>query len=64
MGRTVHGVIEGDSVPQLLIPQLIDLHLAGRFPFDKIVQTYPLDDIRGAVRDAETGKTVKPVLLH
>ncbi|MFJ8728896.1 NAD(P)-dependent alcohol dehydrogenase [Streptomyces bauhiniae] len=64
MGRTLHGVIEGDSVPELLIPQLVDLHLAGRFPFDKLVRTYPLEEIGVAVRDAETGRTVKPVLLH
>lgn len=64
MGRTVHGVIEGDSVPALFIPQLADLHLAGRFPFDRLVRTYPFDDIDTAVKDSESGQTVKPVLLY
>ncbi|RMI32447.1 NAD(P)-dependent alcohol dehydrogenase [Streptomyces triticirhizae] len=64
MGRTVHGVIEGDSVPALLIPQLMDLHAAGRFPFEKLVRTYAFDDIAAAVKDSESGETVKPILLH
>lgn len=31
-GRTVTGVIEGDSVPDIFIPQLIALYEQGRFP--------------------------------
>jgi aryl-alcohol dehydrogenase len=64
MGRTVRGVIEGDSVPALLIPRLIGLYQAGRFPFDQLVRTYPFDEINEAVADSESGRTVKPVLLH
>jgi aryl-alcohol dehydrogenase len=64
MGRTVHGVIEGDSVPALLIPQLIDLHLDGRFPFEKLVRRYAFDEIGAAVKDSEAGETVKPILIH
>jgi aryl-alcohol dehydrogenase len=30
-GRTVRGIIEGDSVPQLFIPALVNLHRQGRF---------------------------------
>ncbi|WP_393062912.1 NAD(P)-dependent alcohol dehydrogenase [Streptomyces sp. LN549] len=64
MGRSVHGVIEGDSDPATFIPQLIDHHLAGRFPFEKLVRTYPFEEIAAAVRDSETGVTVKPVLVY
>ncbi|MFD9407350.1 NAD(P)-dependent alcohol dehydrogenase [Streptomyces sp. NPDC059989] len=62
-GRTVKGVVEGDCVPALLIPELIRLHRAGRFPFDKLIRTYGFDDIEQAVEDAEQGRTVKPVLV-
>ena len=34
-GRTVRGIIEGDAIPDLFIPQLIELYRQGRFPFDR-----------------------------
>jgi aryl-alcohol dehydrogenase len=64
MGRSVHGVIEGDSVPALLITRLVELHRAGRFPLDKLVRTYGLANINEAVADSEAGRTVKPVLVN
>ena len=30
--------------------------------FDKLVQTYPLEQINQAVEDSLSGKTIKPVL--
>lgn len=62
-GKTVVGAIEGDSIPQTFIPQLISLYLAGQFPFDELVTTYPFDAIEQAVKDTQTGKTVKAVLI-
>ena len=62
-GRTVKGTIEGDSVPQEFLPRLMRLYAQGRFPFDRFVRTYPLDDINTAVRDSLSGETVKPVLV-
>lgn len=61
-GRTVTGVIEGDSVPDIFIPQLIELHRQGSFPFDRLIQFYPLDEIQQAVDDMEAGRVIKPVL--
>ncbi|MFI0355210.1 NAD(P)-dependent alcohol dehydrogenase [Actinomadura sp. 9N407] len=63
LGRTVKGIIEGDAVPQTFIPVMIDLWRAGRFPFDRLIETYPLDQINEAEADTLAGKTVKPVLL-
>lgn len=62
-GRSVRGVTEGDCVPALFIPQLIDLWRQGRFPFDRLIRTYPLAEINEAVADCERGTTFKPVLL-
>lgn len=62
-GRTIKGVIEGDSVPRLFIPRLVELYRQGRFPLDKLVTFYPLDDIQQAVADSEAGRVVKAVLL-
>ncbi|NKB35728.1 MAG: zinc-binding dehydrogenase [Gammaproteobacteria bacterium] len=61
-GRTVTGVIEGDAVPDIFIPQLINLYQQGQFPFDKLIEFYPLDDVQRAVEDMEAGKVIKPVL--
>ena len=61
-GRTVRGLVEGDSIPQLFIPRLVELWKQGRFPVDRIVTTYDFDAIDQAVHDAETGAVIKPVL--
>jgi len=61
-GRTVRGIIEGDSVPERFIPEMIRLHEAGRFPFDRLVAFYELDDINRALADSEAGVVVKPVI--
>ncbi|GAA2266470.1 NAD(P)-dependent alcohol dehydrogenase [Streptomyces amakusaensis] len=63
-GRTIKGVVEGDTVPALFIPQLIDFHRAGLFPFDRLIRTYPFEDINKAAEDCKSGRTVKPVLLY
>jgi aryl-alcohol dehydrogenase len=61
-GRTIKGIIAGDSVQDLFIPILIDLYRQGRFPFDRLITFYPFDEIEKAVEDMEKGKVVKPVL--
>jgi aryl-alcohol dehydrogenase len=61
-GRVVRGIVEGDSVPELFIPQLLDLWRLGRFPVDRMMVSYDFDRINDAVRDAEEGRTIKPVL--
>jgi aryl-alcohol dehydrogenase len=61
-GRTLKGIIEGDSVPDIFIPQLIELYSQGRFPFDRLITFYDLADIESAVQDMEQGKVIKPVV--
>ena len=61
-GRTVKGIIAGDSVPDLFIPILIELYRQGRFPFDRLITFYPFDEINKAVEDMEKGRVMKPVL--
>ncbi len=62
-GKNVMGILEGDAVPQVFLPRLIALWRAGRFPFDKLIRTYPLSAINEAERDAARGVTIKPVLI-
>jgi aryl-alcohol dehydrogenase len=61
-GRTLRGIIQGDSIPQLFVPQLIDMYRAGDFPFDRLVRLYDFEEINHAVADALSGATVKPIL--
>ncbi len=60
---TIDGIIEGDSVPQVFLPHLIKLYQAGEFPFDRLIRLYPLQEINRAVADAQSGVTVKPVIV-
>ncbi|MEU9065166.1 NAD(P)-dependent alcohol dehydrogenase [Streptomyces sp. NPDC048430] len=62
-GRKITYVLEGNAVPQLFLPLLISFWKQGQFPFDRLIQTYPLDDINAADADFRSGKTIKPVLL-
>jgi aryl-alcohol dehydrogenase len=61
-GRTVRGIVGGDSVPGVLFPRLIALWRQGRFPFDRLVQTFDFDNINEAAESAERGDVIKPVL--
>jgi aryl-alcohol dehydrogenase len=62
-GLSIRGINTGDSEPDVFIPYLIDLYRQGRFPFDKLIATYRLEDINKAVHDQHDGKVVKAVLV-
>lgn len=62
-GHTIKGIIEGDSEPDVFIPELIRLNQAGEFPFDKLIRTYPLSQINEAIEAQHKGECVKVVLL-
>jgi aryl-alcohol dehydrogenase len=62
-GHTVKGIIEGDSDPDVFIPEMIEHYRAGRLPFDKLIRTYPLSEINKAIADQHHGDCVKVVLL-
>jgi aryl-alcohol dehydrogenase len=61
-GRAVRGVVEGDSVPQTFLPQLVRLWEEGRFPLERLQTYYDFDRIQDAVAAAESGEAIKPVL--
>jgi len=62
-GRTVRGILQGDSKPKKFLPELVRLFRAGEFPVDRLVRHYRLDEIDTAVADMKSGKTIKPVIL-
>ncbi|MFJ7735554.1 NAD(P)-dependent alcohol dehydrogenase [Lysinibacillus sp. NPDC097287] len=61
--KSMIGVVMGDGVPQLSIPQLVKFHKEGRFPFDQLVKFYKFDDINRAAQDSANGSVIKPILI-
>jgi aryl-alcohol dehydrogenase len=59
----VKGIVEGDSDPDALIPELVALYRAGGFPLEKLVKTWPLARIDEAVAAQHRGECVKAVLI-
>ena len=62
-GRRLMGAVQGEAVSKAFIPTLINLHLQGRFPFDRLLQPYPLSEINHAMEDAQVGRVLKPLIL-
>lgn len=61
-GKALVGAIEGDAVLQVFIPKMIEYYKMGKFPFDKLVKYYSLEEINQAFADSADGKTVKPII--
>ena len=62
-GRVVEGNMEGDVIPDVFIPYLIDLQKQGRFPFERLVTSFGnLASINAAVEATSSGKVIKAVL--
>ncbi|MBN6886425.1 aryl-alcohol dehydrogenase [Cytobacillus horneckiae] len=61
-GKTMMGVIEGDAVPNVFIPQLVEYYKAGQFPFDKLITFYDFNEINAAFEASKTGEAIKPIL--
>ena len=61
-GKSLIGVVEGDSIPKDFLPKLMDYHKKGMFPFDKLIKFYPFEQINEALEESHQGKCIKAVL--
>lgn len=61
-GKSLIGVLEGDSVPKDFLPKLIEYYHEGKFPVDKLMKIYPFEQINEAIEDTHAGKCIKAVL--
>ena len=61
-GRSIRGISEGGSNPDVFIPRLIDYFMDGRFPIDRLVKDYRFEELSQAFEDSEVGATIKPIL--
>ncbi len=57
-------LVQGDARPREIVPRLVELWQAGRFPLERLVRTYEADAIDDAVADSASGATIKPVLVR
>ncbi|PCH95126.1 MAG: NAD(P)-dependent alcohol dehydrogenase [Rhodobacteraceae bacterium] len=63
-GRSIRGIIEGDAHDaSAFINKLIDWHMEGKFPFDKLIKTYPFSDLDTAIADSKSGSAIKPIVV-
>lgn len=63
--KNIKANVEGGSIPDLFIPQLVDFWQKGQFPFDKLLgKTYAHADIAQAIAGMESGEVIKPVVLY
>ena len=62
-GRTVMGILGGNSDGARFLTELLEHHLAGRFPYERLIETFPFEQINEAVEASESGRVVKPVLV-
>jgi Zn-dependent alcohol dehydrogenase len=62
-GKQFIGVVEGDVVPQEYLPKLLNWVNEGKLPLDRIIKFYKAEAFETAIRDMQSGVTVKPVIL-
>src|SRR6266404_2360858 len=58
VGKRLQGIVQGDVVPQLFIPELIALHRQGRFPFNRLIRNYEFAALEDAFADAAAGRVI------
>lgn len=63
MGRSCEELIQGCSDPQIFIPEMIRLNKEGKFPYEKMITFFELDQINEAFDASRNGIVVKPVIL-
>ena len=54
-GKSLIGIVEGDSNPKLFIPQLISYYKEGKFPFDRLIRVFEFDEINEAFEASHSG---------
>jgi aryl-alcohol dehydrogenase len=62
VGQSLIGIIQGDAVSGLMIPELVGLYRNGRFPFDRLLTFYDFANINAAFDDVAAGRVIKAVL--
>ncbi|EAL86461.1 NAD(P)-dependent alcohol dehydrogenase [Aspergillus fumigatus Af293] len=62
-GKQYMGVVEGDVNPKDYVPKMVKWVREGSLPLQKIVKFYKAEDFEQAIRDMQSGETIKPVIV-
>ncbi|MGQ4615619.1 zinc-binding dehydrogenase [Nocardia sp. R7R-8] len=62
-GRTITDALVGNASPHVFLPTMIRWWRQGLFPFDKLIEQFPLSEINAAAEASRSGRSVKPVLI-
>jgi aryl-alcohol dehydrogenase len=62
-GKRVVGILGGEGRSASLIPTLITLNAQGRFPYHRLIQKFPLEEVNEAMEASHHGEVIKPVLV-
>jgi aryl-alcohol dehydrogenase len=62
-GKKVVGILGGEGRSEVLIGSLIKLNAQGRFPYERLIKTFPLEEVNEALEASRSGEVVKPVLM-
>ncbi len=61
--KSIIGVLMGDAVPQVSIPQMIDFYKQGRFDFTSVIKKFDFEDINEAANASNSGEVIKPIII-
>jgi len=61
--KSLIGLNQGDSIPKLFIPKLIEFYKNGQLPVDKLIAKFDFNEINDAIAASESGEAIKPVLV-
>jgi aryl-alcohol dehydrogenase len=62
-GKKVVGILGGEGRSASLILTLIALNAQGRFPYHRLIETFPLEQVNEAMDASHHGDVIKPVLV-
>ena len=62
-GKKVVGILGGEGRSESLINTLITLNAQGRFPYDRLIRKFPLEQVNEALEASHQGDVIKPVLV-
>jgi aryl-alcohol dehydrogenase len=62
-GLRMQFVMAGSSNPREYLPTLVKWYETGQFPVDRLVTTFPFEEINTAWAESVAGRAIKPVLL-
>lgn len=57
------GAVQGHSIPQEFVPQIVGWWKEGKFEVEKLVKFFDIKDFKSAVKAMGNGDVVKPILV-